>query len=239
MLLLLRGLLRASAAAAACARPRAPDGPLPRPAPPTSVQQVWPAGPLAHVCLAVGPVMQGGWDHVFADMGASVPVATGFVTLCGAAAYAYSLIAKRDVGVKALDEKLAALEGKLSKEMGGLASTMNEKVNGLASTMNEKVDGLEGKLGKEMGGLASTMNEKVNGLEGKLGKEMGGLASTLGKEMGGLASTMNEKVNGLEGKLGKEMSGMVMNARSEAKAAALEVMKDYKVSAVSGTARKA
>ena len=206
MLLLLRGLLRASAAAAACARPRAPDGPLPRPAPPTSVQQVWPAGPLAHVCLAVGPVMQGGWDHVFADMGASVPVATGFVTLCGAAAYAYSLIAKRDVGVKALDEKLAALEGKLSKEMGG---------------------------------LASTMNEKVNGLEGKLGKEMGGLASTLGKEMGGLASTMNEKVNGLEGKLGKEMSGMVMNARSEAKAAALEVMKDYKVSAVSGTARKA
>jgi len=218
-MLLLRGLMRASAAAAACARPRAPDGPLPRlprPAPPTSERNVWPAGPLAHVCLAVGPVAQGGWENVFADMGASVPVATGFVTLCGAAAYAYSLIAKRDVGVKALDEKLAALEGKLGKEMGGLASTLNEKVNG----------------------LASTMNEKVNGLEGKLGKEMGGLASTLGKEMGGLASTMNEKVNGLEGKLGKEMSGMVMNARSEAKAAALEVMKDYKVSAVSGTARK-
>ena len=185
-MLLLRGLLRASAAAAACARPRAPDGPLPRlprPAPPTSERHVWPAGPLAHVCLAVGPVVQGGWENVFADMGASVPVATGFLTLCGAAVYAYSLIAKRDVGMRALDEKLAALEGKLGKEMGGLASTLNEKVNGLASTMNEKV-------------------------------------------------------NGLEGKLGKEMSGMVMNARSEAKAAALEVMKDYKVSAVSGTARK-
>ena len=148
-MLLLRGLLRASAAAAACARPRAPDGPLPRlprPAPPTSERQGWPAGPRAHVCLAVGPVVQGGWENVFADMGASVPVATGFVTLCGAAAYAYSLIAKRDVGVKALDEKLAALEGKL----------------------------------------------------------------------------------------GKEMAGMVTNARSEAKAAALEVMKDYKVSAAGG-----
>ena len=49
---------------------------------------------------------------------------------------------------------------------------------------------------------------------------------------------MNEKVNGLEGKLGKEMFGMAMIARSKAKAAALEVMKDYKVSAVGGTARK-
>ena len=52
--------------------------------------------------------------------------------------------------------------------------------------------------------------------------------------MAGLVSTLGEKVAGLDGKLGKEMAGMVTNARSEAKAAALEVMKDYKVSAAGG-----
>jgi hypothetical protein len=107
------------------------------------------------------PAMQGGWDNVFPDMAASLPVATGFVTLFGAAAYASSLIARRDVAMKGLEEKLAALEGKLG-----------------------------------------------------------------------------EKMNGLEGKLGKEMAGMVMNARSEAKAAALEVMKDYNVSIAGGAASK-
>jgi len=107
------------------------------------------------------PVLKGGWDNVFPDMVASLPVATGFVALFGAAAYTSSLITRRDVAVKGLEEKLAALEGKLG-----------------------------------------------------------------------------EKMNGLEGKLGKEMAGMVMNARSEAKAAALEVMKDYNVSIAGGAASK-
>ena len=187
---------------AARARLRAPaalpllPGPLARGTPPP---QGWAAA------LSAGPVAQGGWDNVFVDMGASVPVATGFVTLCGAAAYAYSLIAKRDVGMKALEEKMAALEGKMS-----------EKVSGLEGKLSEKANGLEGKLGKEMSGLASMLSEKMNGLEGKL----------------------SEKANGLEGKLGKEMSGMVTNARSEAKAAALGVMKDYKVAVTAGGAAR-
>ena len=209
---------------AARARLRAPaalpllPGPLARGTPPP---QGWAAA------LSAGPVAQGGWDNVFVDMGASVPVATGFVTLCGAAAYAYSLIAKRDVGMKALEEKMAALEGKMSEKVSGLEGKLGKEMGGLASTLTEKVSGLEGKL-----------SEKANGLEGKLGKEMSGLASMLSEKMNGLEGKLSEKANGLEGKLGKEMSGMVTNARSEAKAAALGVMKDYKVAVTAGGAAR-
>jgi hypothetical protein len=129
------------------------------------------------------PVLKGGWDNVFPDMVASLPVATGFVALFGVGAYTSSLVTRRDVAVKGLEERLAALEEKLG----------------------EKITGLGGELG-----------EKMNGLERKLGKEMAGL----------------------ERKLGKEMAGVVMNARSEAKAAALEVVKGYNVSVAGGAASK-
>jgi hypothetical protein len=118
------------------------------------------------------PALKGGLDNVLPDMVASLPVATGFVALFGAAAYTSLLITRRDVAVKGLEEKLAALEEKLG--------------------------------------------DKINGLGGQLA----------------------EKINGLEHKLGKEMAGVVMNARSEAKAAALEVVKGYNVSVEVGAASK-
>jgi len=67
--------------------------------------------------------------------------------------------------------------------------------------------------------IASRLEEKMRGLEGKLGEKMNSLEGKLG-----------EKMAGLEGKMNATMADVVQGAADKAKAATLEVFKDYKIS---------
>ena len=75
--------------------------------------------------------------------------------------------------------------------------------------------------------IASRLEERMNGLENSLASQMSGLEGKLG-----------EKVNGLEGKVNATMAGVMSGAADKAKAATLEVLKDYKISVAGGEASK-
>ncbi len=56
------------------------------------------------------------------------------------------------------------------------------------------------------------------------------IASRLEEKMSGLEGRLGEKMAGLEGKVNATMAGVVLGAADKAKAATLEVLKDYKIS---------
>ena len=148
------------------------------------------AGKPALVLAAAAVTTEDRWATVLPDMSNQLPVVTGFVTMFGTAAYAYSLIARRDVRVAELGEKIASLEGK--------------------------------------------MVEKMAGVKSEVGAQLAGVKSEVGAQLGGVKNELAEKVAGIVTTIDAKMAG----SRSEVKAAALEVMKDYGVSIAGGVASK-
>jgi hypothetical protein len=64
------------------------------------------------------------------------------------------------------------------------------------------------------------------------------IASRLEERMNGLEAMLSEKVSGLEGKVNATMAGVLSGAADKAKAATLDVLKEYKISVAGGAASK-
>jgi len=88
------------------------------------------------------------------------------------------------------------------------------------------------------GGIVAAVGYHNDSKVAALTAKLDSIKAELSEKIGGVKVEMGEKMGGLEGKLGEKMDGMVMNARSQAKVAALEVMKDYGVSVAGGVAIK-
>jgi len=89
-------------------------------------------------------------------------------------------------------------------------------VGGFISAAGYRNDVIASRLEERMNGLEAMLSEKVSGLEGKLASQ----------------------ISGLEGKVNATMAGVLSGAADKAKAATLDVLKEYKISVAGGAASK-
>ena len=210
------------------------------------------AGKPALVLAAAAVTTEDRWATVLPDMSNQLPVVTGFVTMFGTAAYAYSLIARRDVRVAELGEKIASLEGKMVEKMAGVKSEVGAQMVGLEGKMGAQLAGVKSEVGAQivglegkMAGVKTEVGAQMEGLEGKIGAQLAGVKSEVGAQLAGVKSEVGAQLGGVKNELAEKVAGIVTTidakmagSRSEVKAAALEVMKDYGVSIAGGVASK-
>ena len=77
------------------------------------------------------------------------------------------------------------------------------------------------------------------GVKAELGEKMAGVKAELGEKMAGVKAELDKEVAGLEKTLDAKMAGVAAGAADKAKAATLEVLKDYRISVAGGEAGKA
>jgi hypothetical protein len=92
--------------------------------------------------------------------------------------------------------------------LGGIISALGYHNDAKVAALDAKLDGFKAEMSERMSGVIALLGEKEKTIDGK----MAGIKETVTKQMEG--------------------------TRSEAKAAALEVMKDYGVSVAGGVARR-
>jgi hypothetical protein len=86
---------------------------------------------------------------------------------------------------------------------------------------------------------SAKLEEKMAGVKAELGEKMAGVKAELGEKMAGVKAELDKEVAGLEKTLDAKMAGVAAGAADKAKAATLEVLKDYRISVAGGEAGKA